>query len=209
MNTRLLILLILICFSCNYKEKNERGDLKSTITINSDNREERTVLFPKSKDIKELFNKAGDSIPFSLTYKKGSCIVFDNICFYKVDLMLKSNKYLKSSIYFGMKSDSLFVGEFYDSKMNDALFLFSMSDYNFPREIKNTFLSPRTLDIINIYTDKSNEDVVFQIESFYDLPHSKLPELTFYQFYMSKERGIFRVEVMDENTKEVYSNIQN
>lgn len=209
MSIRILILLILICFSCNYTEKKEKSSSKSIIMANSDNRQERTMLFSKSKNIENLFSKTGSSIPFSLTYNKDSCIVFNNICFYKLSLMLKSDEYLKSSIYLGMKSDSLFVGEFYDSKINATLFLFSMNDYSFPREIKNTFLLPRTLDIKNVYNDKISKEEVFQIESFYDLPHSKSPEFTFYQFYMSKERGIFRVDVIDENTKEVYSNVQN
>ncbi|TJY37392.1 hypothetical protein [Pontimicrobium aquaticum] len=202
MKIRILIILTLINWSCNFSEK-QQEHIKAENIVSSNSNHKGDPIFPKSNDVKNLFNKSGSSIPFFLIYKKDTCFTFDNICFYRVDLMLKSKEYLNSSIYFGIRDDSLFVGEFYDSKINDALFLLSMNDYSYPREIKNTFLSPRSLDVKSVYEDKKEK--VFQIESFYDLPHSKLPKFTFYEFYLSKERGIFRVDVMDESTKEIYS----
>lgn len=68
---------------------------------------------------------------------------------------------------------------------------------------KTFFYHPRRLDIKNIYEKRGEK--IFEIESFYDMPHDEPPRYTFDKFYISKERGIFRVDVMDNETKEPYS----
>ncbi|SRX52250.1 hypothetical protein [Aequorivita sp. CIP111184] len=201
MRIKVLIILVLVNYSCNFsvKQSKEVSGQNNTGQVNC----KEDIIFPKSKNLKNLKSKKGDSILFSLTYKKDTCYSSEGIKFQKINIILKSKDYLDSYFCLGIKKDSLFVGEFYDSKINDILFLFSVKDYNYPRKVKNTFLSPLKLDIINIY-EQDNEKI-FEIESFYEMPHDEPPRYTFDKFYISKERGIFRVDVMENKTNEIYS----
>lgn len=140
MRIKVLIILILMNSSCNFSVKQSKGldSQNKTDLVNC----EGDIIFPKSKNLKSLKSKKGDAIPFSLTYKKDTCYFSEGIKFQKINIMIKSRDYLDSYFCLGIKNDSLLVGEFYDSKINDILFLFSINDYNYPRNVKNIFLSP-------------------------------------------------------------------
>lgn len=65
------------------------------------------------------------------------------------------------------------------------------------------FFIPETLTIDSIYHENDNK--IFRIDNFYDMPHDKPPKYTVNKYYLSKEKGIFQVDVIDNETNVIYS----
>lgn len=187
MNIRIISILYLILLSCNFEKNNQDDGIP---------------VFSKFIDLDYLYNSLGDRIYFSLTKEK-SKFIYEDIEFHQFDLTLISNEYQEFSIFFGVKKDSLFVGEFDDSKIDNSLFLFSFENKEFPREVKNTFMLHRDLMIEKVFNDENGD--VFKIKCFYNPHHDNPPRFIINEILINKERGIFELSVIDNKNKDVYT----
>lgn len=89
-----LLLNLITIVSCDNSQKKLYQDHRSDKKAYLINCQEGNIIFPESKDLNNLLNNQGDRIPFSFSYNKDTCYVLKNIKFYKIDIILKSKKYL-------------------------------------------------------------------------------------------------------------------
>ncbi len=201
-----LILIFLIFNSCTFSKKEDKKYGKEYLS----NNEVRTKcsshkLFLKSKNLSSAINKKMDTIPFSLIYDQEVCYRKNGIFFNKLDFSISPNSQRELSFYLGLKNDSLFTADIEKQKLETISFLFSFKDSIYPRRLNNMFFLPERLTIDSIYYKKN--DKIFVIDSFYDMPHGTPPKYTFDKFYISNKRGFFRVDILNNDTKEIYTSI--
>lgn len=159
-------------------------------------------FFPNSKNLMTDTINKGD-VFFSLVNEKKQCYFKDSIGFYKVNLIHPKDENIDSSFYLGLKNDSLYTADIFDDNIDSIHYLFSFDYEEYPMKLKNSFFSFQELTVDSIYSQNNNR--IFIIDSFFDISHGTPSRYTMDKFHISKEKGIFKIDIMDNITKEIYT----
>jgi len=213
MNKKLYLLIFGLFLFCK-SPKNDPKYRKINDTIGSVNDKNNQVSkflnlksncqYKKIKKIDYLMNVKGEKLPFSLIYNQRD--IYKEIKFYDISLMLVSGSYMSFDFILGIKNDSLYTLSKFSNPRMQKLALISFNENKikrFPRE----FLYPRKLVVDSLYFQ--NEQKILEISSTYEMPHGDKPKYTINKIYLSNCELIFKIDVKNNETGEIYTTKRN